>query len=89
MAARLDIRFTTKGDIMCATALDSPEDRKLTIKALAQGRTEYPKPIGQVELLGNPGPLPFSREANGLVVTLPKTKPNEYAYVLEIRPERA
>lgn len=71
MATRLDIRFTTEGDILYATALDWPEDRRLTIKALAQGRTEYPKPIGQVELLGNLGPLPFSREANGLVLTLP------------------
>jgi alpha-L-fucosidase len=84
-----DIRFTTKGDILYATALDWPGDGKLTIETLAQGRTEYPKPIGQVELLGNPGPLPFSREANGLIVTLPKTKPNEYAYVLRIRPEQA
>jgi len=41
---------------------------------------------GRVELLGAAGPLPFTREAAGLVVTLPNTKPNEYAYVLKIRP---
>jgi alpha-L-fucosidase len=70
-----------------ATALDWPEDGKLTIETLAQGSTEYPKPVGQFELLGNTAPLPFSREANGLVVTLPKTKPNECAYVQKIRPE--
>lgn len=81
-----DIRFTTKGDVLYAVALAWPEDGKLTIETLAQGRTEYLKPIGQVELLGNQGPLPFTRGEEGLVVTLPDTRPNEYAYVLKIRP---
>lgn len=45
---------------MYATALDWPEDGKLTIETPAQGRTEYPKPIGQIELPGNTEPLPFS-----------------------------
>ena len=81
-----DIRFTTKGDILYATALDWPEDGKLTISTLGQGRADYPRQIGSVELLGTTGPLPFAREPSGLVVTLPKTRPNEYAYVLKIRP---
>ena len=80
------IRFTTKGDILYAFALAWPEDGKLTIETLAQGRAAYPKQIGRVELLGSAGPLPFDRQANGLVVTLPNSKPNEYAYVLKIRP---
>ena len=80
-----DIRFTTKGDILYATALAWPDDGRLTIETLAQGRTEYPQPIRTVELLGNAGPLSFSRESNGLVLTLPKVKPNEYAYVFKIR----
>jgi hypothetical protein len=53
---------------------------------LAQRNAAFPKSIGRVELLGNAGPLPFERQASGLVVTLPNTKPNEYAYVLKIRP---
>ena len=81
-----DIRFATKGDVLYATVLAWPEDGKVTIETLAQGRPEYPKQIGRVELLGAAGPLPFTREAAGLVVTLPNTKPNEYAYVLKIRP---
>ena len=32
------------------------------------------------------GAQQFTREANGLVITLPNTKPNEYAYVLKISP---
>jgi alpha-L-fucosidase len=81
-----DIRFTTKGDALYAIALGWPEDRKLKIQTLAQGRSEYPKPIGRVELLGHGGPLPFERETGALVVSLPEAKPNEYAYALKIRP---
>jgi alpha-L-fucosidase len=81
-----DIRFTTKGDVLYATVLAWPEDGKIAIETLAQGKAEYPKQIGQVELLGHAGKLPFERQANGLVVTLPETKPNEFAYVLKIRP---
>ena len=81
-----DIRFTTKGDVLYAIALGWPSDGKLTIATLAQGRNEYPKPIGRIELLGSAGPLPFTRQTNGLVVTLPETRPNEYAYVLKVQP---
>jgi alpha-L-fucosidase len=81
-----DIRFTTKGNVLYATALAWPEDGKLTIETLAQGRPEYPRQIGRVELLGSPGPLKFTREANGLVVTFPANKPNDFAYVLKIQP---
>jgi alpha-L-fucosidase len=81
-----DIRFTTKGDVLYAFVLAWPEDGKVTIETLAQGRTEFPKQVGRVELLGASGALPFERQANGLVVTLPNAKPNEFAYVLKIRP---
>jgi len=82
-----DIRFTTKGDVLYAFALAWPDDGKLTIETLAAGRSEYPKQIGRVELLGATGPLPFTRTADGLVVTLPAAKPNEYAWALKIEPE--
>ncbi len=62
------------------------KEGKLTIEMLTQGRTEYPKQSGRVERPGTTGTPPFTREANGLVVRLPDTKPNEYAYVLKIRP---
>ena len=80
-----DIRFTTKGDVLYAIVLAWPDDGKVTIESLAQGKSEFPKQVGQVELLGAAGPLPFERQAGGLVVTLPSVKPNEVAYVLKIR----
>jgi len=80
-----DIRFTTKGSVLYATALGWPEDGKLTIATLAKGKSEFPKPVARVELLGSQGPLPFEQKADGLAVTLPPAKPNEYAYVLKIQ----
>jgi len=82
-----DIRFTTKGDALYAIALAWPENRRLTIKTLAAGSAQYPREIGQVELLGAKGPLPFTRDAAGLAVTLPESKPNEAAYALKILPK--
>jgi alpha-L-fucosidase len=82
-----DIRFTTKGDILYAIALAWPADGKITIKTLATGSVPYPGEIGRVELIGSDGALPFTRGADGLVVTLPKQKPNDYAYSLKITPK--
>ena len=61
-----------------------PANGKTTIKTLAQGSKHYPKEVARVELLGNSGPLEFSRDSTGLVVTLPQTKPNDCAYALKI-----
>jgi len=79
-----DIRFTTRGDTLYAIALGWPADGKLTIRTLASGSRHYPREVGRVELLGAAGTLPFERGAEGLVVTLPAEKPNEYAYALKI-----
>ena len=80
-----DIRFTTKGDILYAIALGWPDDGKLTVKTLAQSRNDYPKTIGRIELLGGKGPLDFRRQPDGVVITLPETRPNEFAYVFRIQ----
>jgi len=82
-----DIRFTTKGEVLYAIALGWPADGKLTIKSLAAGSAHYPQEVGQVELLGGQAALPFTRDAAGLVVTVPARKPNEYAFALKIRAE--
>jgi alpha-L-fucosidase len=79
-----DIRFTTKGDTLYAIALGWPAGGKLTIRTLASGSPHYLREVGRVELLGARGTLPFERGAEGLVVTLPPDKPNEYAYALRI-----
>ena len=83
-----DIRFTTKGDTLYAIALGWPSGGQLTIRTLARGNPAYPGEVGRVELLGNKGPLPVTRDASGLVITMPERKPNEYAFAFKITPAR-
>ena len=83
-----DIRFTAKGDILYAFAMGWPESGKITIKSLALNSKNYPMDVAKVELLGT-GQLAFTREAAGLVVSLPDKKPNDYAYTLKITPKQA
>jgi alpha-L-fucosidase len=82
-----DVRFTSQGDLLYAFVMAWPADGKVTIKTLAQSSEHYPMDIARVELLGGSGPLTFSRDTTGLVVTLPHTKPNEYPYALRITPK--
>jgi alpha-L-fucosidase len=77
-----DIRFVTKGNALYATALGWPADGKLMIKSL--GQSSYSKPIQRIELLGVNDPLKFAQDANGLIISLPTEKPNEYAYAFKI-----
>jgi alpha-L-fucosidase len=81
-----DVRFTAKGDTLFAFVMAWPASGKATIKSLAKGDENYPKEIATIELLGNSGPLAFTRDETGLIVTLPEKKPNDYAYALKITP---
>jgi alpha-L-fucosidase len=81
-----DIRFTTGNGALYAIALGWPAGGKIAIKTLAEGSPHYPRKVGQVELLGAKGPLPFARDPQALVVMLPEKKPNDYAYALKIQP---
>jgi alpha-L-fucosidase len=80
-----DIRFTTKGDALYALVLAWPANGKVTIKTLAPGSSHYPKEVGRVRLLGSRGALTFSRNPEGLVVTLPGRKPGDLAFALKIQ----
>jgi alpha-L-fucosidase len=73
-----DIRFTTRGAMLYAIALGWPESGRLTIRSLT-GST-----AGSVHLLGSPDPLRFTREAGGLVVEMPASRPCQHAYALRI-----
>lgn len=75
-----DIRFTTKGDVLYAFALDWPQDRKMVVRALTQqvGRVEA------VELLGG-GALPFRQAAEGLTIDLPAQRPVATAPAMRLR----
>jgi alpha-L-fucosidase len=81
-----DIRFTQSkdGKTLYAIVLETPADRKVTVKSLASGSANWPGDIGSVRLAGG-GKLKFTRGENGLHVTLPKKQPNQIAFALKIR----
>jgi len=78
-----DIRFTTHGDTLYAAVMNWPEAGPVTITSLAGGQPVRGE-VGRVELLGQAGTLPFTRDAEGLKVTFPGEKPCDYIYVLKI-----
>jgi alpha-L-fucosidase len=78
-----DFRFTTKGNVLYATAMGWPENGVYTLRTLAQGAPSIVGTVKHVELLGH-GSVPFAQTTDGLVVTLPATKPCDHAYVLKV-----
>ncbi|WP_152285452.1 alpha-L-fucosidase [Flavicella marina] len=78
-----DIRFTTKGDVLYAIALDWPENGELHIRTLKQGSELYQKDVASIQLLGNEGNLMFNRDTEGLKIKLPN-KVGDHAFVFKI-----
>jgi alpha-L-fucosidase len=79
-----DIRYTSKGDTLFAFVMGWPEDRKVALASLATGSKKYPKQVGKIELLGSTEAVTFTRDETALNISLPPTKPNDYAYALKI-----
>jgi alpha-L-fucosidase len=78
-----DVRFTTKGKMLYAFFMGWPEQERLTIPALANGRPYVAGKIRQVEIVGG-GKVKWEHDASGLAVQLPARKPCEYGCVLKI-----
>jgi alpha-L-fucosidase len=78
-----DIRFTTKGETLYATALAWPGNA-IAIKSLGKTEGLWHSPINRVQLLGHAGPLTWSHDSDALHVQLPETPPCDYAFVLKI-----
>ena len=76
-----DFRFTTKPNTVYAIALAWPEDGKLLVKSLPKSTSGT---VRDVRLLGYRGKLQWTQDEAGLSVTLPDTRPCEYAYALKI-----
>jgi alpha-L-fucosidase len=80
-----DIRFTTRGGILFATALDWPANGQLLVRSLWRGAPYLHGAICSVELLGAPHAISFHQEDDGLHLSMPSTPPNPFAYVFRIR----
>ena len=75
-----DVRFTTKGKSLYAIALGIPEDGKIAITLLANGRGT----VKQVKLLGHAGDVKWTQSAEALEVTLPEGYQGNIALAFEI-----
>ncbi len=78
-----EIRFTTKGKHLYATALSWPEDHRLQIKNLGTDRKLFEGKVHAVVLLGH-GKVKYRQTASALVVELPSKPCNTIAPVLRI-----
>ena len=77
-----DFRFTTKGDVLYAIALDSSCDT-VCIKSLAKGNP-YNRTVKRVSMLGCDAPLKWEQTPEGLKVKFPDRTPTDYAHVLKV-----
>jgi alpha-L-fucosidase len=72
------LRFTQADSAVYATMLGKPKTDSITLKSLA------PKAGTQIYLLGEAKPLAWSQQGTDTKITLPRTLPGQYAYVLKI-----
>jgi alpha-L-fucosidase len=78
-----DVRFTTKGNKLYAFFMGWPEGQQVVIKPLSTNSEQKVGRIDNVELLGH-GKVQFTRDEDGLKVTLPAQKPCDHTYTLKI-----
>jgi alpha-L-fucosidase len=72
-----DVRFTRKGNVLYAIALEWPED-PLTLTSLAG------KEVLKVEMLGLGEPVKWRQVPEALVIDPPSRRPCRYAYTFRI-----
>jgi alpha-L-fucosidase len=76
-----DVRFTTKGDAVYAFVMGWPENETV-IKPL--GTDNAGVKVANVALLGFPGKLVWTQEAEGLRVQMPQAKPCDHVIALKV-----
>ena len=81
-----DIRFTQSKDgrTLYVIVLAFPENGRICIKSLAEHSPQWPSRIGSVRLLGVGRKLKFTRDADGLHLTLPENQARNVAFALKI-----
>ena len=81
-----DIRFTQSkdGKTLYAIVLAPPTNGQVTVKSLASNSPQWAGKVGSVRLVGG-GKLKFTRDENGLHVTLPGKLPSQIAFALKIQ----
>ena len=78
-----DVRYVTKNGKVYATIMAWPAAGDYRFKAFGITSQFYSGTVTSVKLLGA-GDVPFTFDGNGLVVTVPSSKPNNIAPVFEV-----
>ncbi|MEM1570498.1 MAG: alpha-L-fucosidase, partial [Candidatus Bathyarchaeia archaeon] len=78
-----DVRFTTKGDVLYAIALEWPGNEVL-IQSLSTNLRLYKYRIESVQMLGLGESLEWIHDEHGLKVKTPSRKPCDYAFTFKI-----
>ena len=82
-----DIRFTCSGNFLYATVLAWPGEQVAIKSLVPKGHTWaglYPSEIVSISMLGDGKPLAWHQTSEALVVSTPKVKPCDYAFVFKI-----
>jgi alpha-L-fucosidase len=79
-----DFWFSAKDNVLYVTALKWPENKKNLIKSLASTPTTNLLKVESVKMLGSDKKVLWGMKNEGLLVSLPSWKPNQYGYVLKI-----
>lgn len=82
-----DIRFTYKNDTLYVTVLAWPGDQARVTSLVPRGRTWaglYPSEIKSIRMLGSGEPIQWNFTKEALVLTTPKVKPCNDAFVYRI-----
>jgi alpha-L-fucosidase len=79
-----DIRFTTKDGYLYAYILDWPgAGKQVTIQNITLMNTRI-EPVKTVSMLGVDEPIEWEQHPDGLIVTMPDTRPGDHAFGLKI-----
>ncbi|OGV66970.1 MAG: hypothetical protein A2283_03240 [Lentisphaerae bacterium RIFOXYA12_FULL_48_11] len=79
-----DIRFTTRGQTLYATALGWPDDEQLVIKSLAKPAGENINLIQNISLIGHKGIIEWSQNTECLIIKVPAQKISEHTCAVKI-----
>ncbi len=80
-----DIRFTTNGDVLYATALGWSKDGVFNIKSLATNNEYDKRKVESVTFVSGKNKLDWKQSASGLKITVKGNKPCEEAFAFKIK----
>ncbi|MEX0320854.1 MAG: alpha-L-fucosidase [Puniceicoccaceae bacterium] len=79
-----DIRFTTRGDTLYATALGWPENGTFTVESLAKGNPYESRKIKSLKFISGSNKISWKQTPETLKIQVKGKKPCEAAYVFKL-----